>query len=93
MINKIDTLVDVYLLIFHGLNYRLMFFLQFIYQALQDARMKTTETLVAMEKGDDFDNPVTPTPVRGGNDNESHIIFIDPLKLALPCSCPIIFQH
>ncbi|XP_068725631.1 rhophilin-2-B-like isoform X1 [Montipora capricornis] len=33
-------------------------------KALQDARMKTTETLVAMEEEDDFDDPVMPTPVR-----------------------------
>lgn len=35
------------------------------YQALQEARMTTTNTLVAMEEEDDFDDPMTPTPVKG----------------------------
>lgn len=33
-------------------------------KALQDARIKTTETLVAMEEEDDFDDPLTPIPVK-----------------------------
>ncbi|KAL9974981.1 hypothetical protein ACROYT_G012093 [Oculina patagonica] len=33
-------------------------------KALQDARIKTTDTLVAMEEEDDFDDPLTPTPVK-----------------------------
>lgn len=40
------------------------FFLLFL-KALQDARIKTTDTLVAMEEEDDFDDPLTPTPVKG----------------------------
>ena len=36
-----------------------------VYQALQEARIKTTNTLVAMEEEDDFEDPMTPTPVKG----------------------------
>jgi len=32
-------------------------------KVLQEARITTTDTLVAMEEEDDFDDPVTPTPV------------------------------
>ena len=34
-------------------------------QALQDARVQTTDTLVAMEEEDDFEDPMTSTPVKG----------------------------
>lgn len=34
-------------------------------QALQEARVQTTDTLVAMEEEDDFDDPLTPTPIKG----------------------------
>lgn len=35
-----------------------------LHKALQEARMTTTNTLVAMEEEDDFDDPMTPTPVK-----------------------------
>lgn len=34
-------------------------------QALQEARVQTTDTLVAMEEEDDFEDPLTPTPIKG----------------------------
>lgn len=34
-------------------------------QALQEARVKTTDTLVAMEEEDDFEDPLTPTAIKG----------------------------
>lgn len=34
-------------------------------KALQEARVQTTDTLVAMEEEDDFEDPLTPTPVKG----------------------------
>ena len=34
-------------------------------QALQEARVQTTDTLVAMEEEDDFEDPMTSTPVKG----------------------------
>lgn len=43
----------------------IVLFLTEICQALQDARIRTTNTLVAMEEEDDFDDPMTPTPVKG----------------------------
>ena len=34
-------------------------------QALQEARAQTTDTLVAMEEEDDFEDPLTPTSIKG----------------------------
>lgn len=33
-------------------------------KALQEARVQTTDTLVAMEEEDDFEDPLTPTPIK-----------------------------
>lgn len=64
-----------------------------ISQALQDARIKTTETLVAMEEEDDFDDPLTPIPVKGQLWNPINVILLTLLMSENPqMLCSVVFQ-
>lgn len=53
-------------------------------QAVQEARVKTTDTLVAMEEEDDFEDPLRPTPIKGKQVNLGILIpnYCANLKLA-----------
>lgn len=64
-----------------------------ISQALQDARIKTTETLVAMEEEDDFDDPLTPIPVKGQLGNLINVILFTLLMSENPqMLCSVLIQ-
>ena len=54
-------------------------------QALQEARVKTTDTLVAMEEEDDFEDPLTPTAIKGMEDNLGNCIFYYVTNLKSNC--------